>query len=808
MKFAELCDLCHRKRFQIIWTAICLIVLATYVAIATDDYLARRTMTHTVLDFDSKTSSIAICVNEENLIPITKYLNYSRAFDTNYPNTRAFKFDNLIPIAKLFSNITLDNKPLDYNYFQFMKRRHLCGEFKLNSRLRGKTLAFRFRADIGFRLQVYIYPRQRLPRGLYEHLVDDTVQQRESFYLTYGKVRVTRLPAPYATNCINYRSLTSKDAILDQNHCLERCVTKIARDYIPDEFTSFRNDTAPTKASRPSGIPCFARCARQDCIDEIYTRISLRSSIAHGGYESAIFVSQQQPTMRLTYVPYLTILVYLVYITGLVNIILGFSLLGVATWFKAPKKVKKTNVKVFTMDVRHLTSFVIVAASYAGCIWQSVDVTIHYFAYETTSELYIGRPLTDVKPDVSMCIVASTITMRIQGRNPITEQSTFWELETNTLNFSDIFEMVDIASDKGYSSASGVRPRTRSQIRTFYMKDLKCFRLKNKGISSSELSKAADVYLKLGFSDITRYYYTYFIYVHEPDALPHGDSLQTQGFSFKHDTTASISLLSSSLTEFPFSNCMKYDREKCLNTCLVHHSGFPSIVSESFYSTTIQHYKLVRLNKTLSDVCNKRCARRECESLQMSFACHDSDSSENVLNNHIRRNCRSDSCKSTAIAMSTIKPAGFTLSRAAQHIKHALLPKMTFAEYVVYLSSVFSFWLGFACPFMFTIIDFVKTRFNEDNKVYDININALKIRSGQARQYFILKTILKVALLGGAVYHLYFISNQYFARETVTSTSVSSGGMFTPPAVSICFPLQPILIDSKFCQSLNVQTRA
>ena len=251
---------------------------------------------------------------------------------------------------------------------------------------------------------LYFHDARTLPRGF-----DQPVYQFDyqgAIRLTPIVRQVQYLPPPFRFECFDYDTV---EEIVTREDCIEKCVRGKDPENIHQQltFTEFpvsdKRKFHPEPKSNYESL--YSKCSKE-CPLACTTKMHMASSnILAGPWAGMLMmVGHDHLTFETKYVEKLPFIEYGLYIASIIGLWIGFSVFDMRDYVKILEKCKKASKKTKSNEKsKKFLNIVFIAACFAGCIYQSIDVTLHYFEYEFHSEFKVIGERDDEIPTISFC---------------------------------------------------------------------------------------------------------------------------------------------------------------------------------------------------------------------------------------------------------------------------------------------------------------------------------------------------------------------------------------------------------------------
>lgn len=369
-----------KNKWAILITILCLIVLCITAGSLIIEYFAYETTTHSDIalatsvllpsltwcikyqikneDVKEKYPGIYWRVSNLNNLEIINDTDWNRYLTANQINNLTLSIDEIIQTCEVLYPWTLS-----YNHCTGISRiqLHLDNSRKCFTLFSRSMTPIRYmREDLYRNFLVQMNLNYRSNIGIYFHHRDepiDTLRGLPSFmiftqgllmgaYFTWDTTIVTKLQAPYDTNCFNYSLLPCKA----RNTCIKQCV---ARTYLEKNkkwpatlgVLVGSNDGNNLFDSEKSLNEYYKNCSaiykQPECSEVIYRMYTKRNIIDSDHNESRrlinrtfyfrVYLSQAQER-NLKYVPIRTIDLFIGYLMSMIQFITGLSSFGVLNY--------------------------------------------------------------------------------------------------------------------------------------------------------------------------------------------------------------------------------------------------------------------------------------------------------------------------------------------------------------------------------------------------------------------------------------------------------------------------------------------
>lgn len=773
-----------RRHFKIFWNCVCLLTFCAFIYIATNDYLKRPVATDTRLKSKALFPALTVCSSY-----VMAYCsanasaydgNIKRTCELNLLNHSTAEIFELVPSAlrefkQIYSQNGLYRK---FDSSEFLKSDHTCFQVRFRGEPSNVTFSLAGLLDAKVYLdshESHAYPYETDPVYL---------NNKGSWTYPFKRIETVALPAPYATNCVDYKTF----AMEGPGQCLQLCLLSEQPGF-NQGFLLMANDSnrfsssARLTSANISQSKCFSKCSRPSC----FTQFFLPGYEHHTANLPNIITStfrETYPAIYIQYQPMFTFNMYIIYISSLSCTFLGLNALAFDRFIR--KIVRKISRRVLR-NRRHrlILKCCVRALCCFGCAWQTISASISYFKYSTMSELYVGSPLLTEPPAVSLCFefkeilkpgVWSNITSHdIFAFNDITEHR-YDLLDRLTMN-EDYFI-------KGLNDLQGFS-KNGTWIR-YFKGGLKCFYYK-----SPYRYIDAPVYRYLEFETkrpVRR------IYLHSRDGLPR--FIYNQPILIAHNQIAfTYKYTSVSLLPSPYGQCDDHPNhssqgecfEKCLKFKLQNVIPADSLltVSESEFSQSYVSVIQVSQSTSYDDNvfnCRKNCHENRCQSIMYGF----SDELQGSTNESLFHEIYIDHPK--------------------QIIIYKLVINLNLIEYIIFVCTIVGFWLGYTMTKVFWLIDGFILTLQHYNPVPDVRE---MIRSGRqisgnrmtkriitvrwlVKYQSYVKKLAWIFLKVGFLFHVYYACVLYLLHQLVTETTSTHSQTFQIPTFSVCFDISEI----------------
>lgn len=344
--------------------------------------------------------------------------------------------------------------------------------------------------------------------------------------------------------------------------------------------------------------------------------------------------------------------------------------------------------------------------SSAGCCYQIWKISEEYFEYGTNTLLTITRELAISPPSVNLCfnnmdMVNFSILFPNDGNDHVTAEDMF----ADTVNSSEVAELCKIHLHDSYLQKLDMECK-HVEIKKFLKQSMICFSSRLVSTKPFEPTDISDGLIASLFELVFRGKHfgnskSYRFYMTSQDKHLYGngatyvevDRLRSRspgkfiGITLK----LSYSTFKSKLLPAPYrSNCLMYStigyesRDHCRESCLINRTidKFNKVPENVLISTEspLRHYNLLSYEQSEEYAVDLRLFRSEC-----------------------RRKCSNPDCSQEDILPKVISTEDFLAPEIILNASNEpeiiteLKAKISFIEYVTYVLSCLSFWLGF-CP--------------------------------------------------------------------------------------------------------------
>src|SRR5688572_17823774 len=184
-----------------------------------------------------------------------------------------------------------------------------------------------------------------------------------------------------------------------------------------------------------------------------------------------------------------------------------------------------------------------------------------------------------------------------------------------------------------------------------------------------------------------------------------------------------------------------------------------TVVTVDVFAINYGKYSTMMDDIEVQDEYKQKCSRYDCESVRFDYQTHENFDED-----------------------------GFLSQLPKREISFRILPKFTLVDLVMYMTSVFGFWLGFAMPMTLALL----------SRMTYIFLGADDVPGGswwtnlKRKMPIVVQYLLTLLILIGFAWQCYDSIGKYLLYMTVTGTQVDTLH-FHPASLSVCHRLGHIL---------------
>lgn len=772
------------QRLKTCWYVVCSLVFFFYLYIATDQYIARLVVTTSKLREKARFPALSLCMDpvQMHCYNISTYTpeSYDECENNLFRQSTSEIFRILPSTLSQVDRFYNNGGQLIFKKREFLKSMLKCVQVRfldVTPNVSFSLISSNYMKLYLNALENYGYPYDNV--GI--NLPND---HRTSVY-KFRRIETISLPAPYTTNCFDYRS----ESLEGPGHCIQHCLLS-ETSVFHDTFLSLPNDSyvlsSPTQSDY-STTKCSQKCHRPSCYAQTFLvadtdniEVSFQATI-----NSTYTFVETYPVLITQYIPLFPFDVYLLYICSCFAMCLDICALTI-TSISFGKLKKMFNNKLESPHYRihkKAIKYPVIIMLCVGCLWQMVSATNDYLSYSTSAELFIGSPLFIKPPAISICfkiddIILPAIMSKKRSEklgDPHLEALSYISINRLTSNRSSLIsELRDL--DSFSANATWI---------LYFKGDLKCFYAK---AAILYLDAPLGVYTWIKIEKRVRRY----VYLHAQNHVPmyhYHHSIESSG-----QTSTMYTYLHTKMLPHPYGNCIESSisqtPSECFERCLKAKIGRilpPNFLLTVAYDDIAQFW------------------------LALNSKATNSNNSDYIL--QCNNNCNYINCDTTEYGFSRVKlpshNVAFMDDIIVTHPTHIISMKLVIkqntVEYLLFLISILGNWFGFTFYMLINRLN----KFRDDHKderVHDfdsslierIYVNTLNFVSKNKRLYYLIKS-LQVCFTTACCYHFYHVCKLYLLREVVTEVTIKLPTEFVIPTFSICFFLCEVYNGSANC---------